>query len=72
MRPPRPLGKSQPRFLDHTKALADVGIIRGEKEGRWVWWSVVPERLDALLSRARILGSPLMQNARSGARSAMA
>src|SRR5689334_17591894 len=40
-----PLGKSQPTISHHTKALADAGLIVGEKRGRWMWWRVVPERL---------------------------
>ena len=43
-----PVGKSQPTISHHTKVLAEAGLIRGEKRGRWVWWSVVPERVDAL------------------------
>jgi ArsR family transcriptional regulator, arsenate/arsenite/antimonite-responsive transcriptional repressor len=43
-----PLGKSQPTVSHHTKVLADAGLVRGERRGRWTWWSVVPERLDAL------------------------
>jgi ArsR family transcriptional regulator len=43
-----PLGKSQPTVSHHTKALADAGLITGQKRGRWVYWSVVPERVDAL------------------------
>jgi ArsR family transcriptional regulator len=43
-----PLGKSQPTISHHTKALADAGLIVGEKRGRWVMWQVVPERLAAL------------------------
>ena len=43
-----PLGKSQPTISHHTKALAEAGLIIGEKRGRWVWWRVVPERLAAL------------------------
>jgi ArsR family transcriptional regulator len=43
-----PLGKSQPTISHHTKALADAGLIVGEKRGRWVWWRVVPERFAAL------------------------
>jgi len=45
-----PLGKSQPTVSHHTKALADAGLIRGEKQGRWVWWSIVPERVKAVRS----------------------
>lgn len=41
-----PLDRSQPTISHHTKVLADVGLIVGEKRGRWVHWSVVPERLD--------------------------
>jgi ArsR family transcriptional regulator len=44
----QPLGKSQPTISHHTKALAEAGLIIGEKRGRWVYWKVVPERIDAL------------------------
>ncbi len=43
-----PVGKSQPTVSHHTKVLADAGLVVGEKRGRWVWWRVVPERLEAL------------------------
>jgi ArsR family transcriptional regulator len=43
-----PLGKAQPTISHHTKILADAGLIRGEKRGRWVWWQLVPERLDVI------------------------
>jgi ArsR family transcriptional regulator len=43
-----PLGKSQPTISHHTKALAAAGLIVGEKRGRWMWWSVVPDRLAEL------------------------
>ena len=43
-----PLGKAQPTVSHHTKVLADVGLIVGEKRGRWVWWSLVPERVAEL------------------------
>lgn len=43
-----PLGKAQPTISHHTKALADAGLITGEKRGRWVWWSIVPERVTML------------------------
>jgi ArsR family transcriptional regulator len=45
-----PLGKSQPTISHHTKVLAEAGLISGEKRGRWVWWSVAPERLNDLRS----------------------
>ena len=40
-----PLGRSQPTISHHTKALAEAGLITGEKRGRWMWWTVVPDRL---------------------------
>jgi ArsR family transcriptional regulator, arsenate/arsenite/antimonite-responsive transcriptional repressor len=45
-----PLGKAQPTISHHTKALAEAGLIAGEKRGRWTWWKVVPERMAALCS----------------------
>jgi ArsR family transcriptional regulator len=49
-----PLGKSQPTISHHTRILAEAGLIIGEKRGRWMWWHVVPERLEDV---ARILHS---------------
>ena len=43
-----PLGKSQPTVSHHTKILSDAGLITGERRGRWVWWSIVPERIAEL------------------------
>jgi ArsR family transcriptional regulator len=45
-----PLDRSQPTISHHTKALADAGLITGEKRGRWMWWTVVPQRLEQLRS----------------------
>jgi ArsR family transcriptional regulator len=45
-----PLGKSQPTVSHHTKVLSEAGLISGERRGKWMWWSIVPERL-ALLRR---------------------
>ena len=44
----RPLRRSQPTISHHTKALADAGLIVGEKRGKWMWWRVVPERVAML------------------------
>jgi len=43
-----PLGRAQPTISHHTKALAEAGLIVGEKRGRWMWWRIVPERLEAV------------------------
>jgi len=42
-----PLAKSQPTVSHHTRILAEAGLIVGQKRGRWMWWSVVPDRLKA-------------------------
>jgi ArsR family transcriptional regulator, arsenate/arsenite/antimonite-responsive transcriptional repressor len=44
----RPLGKSQPTISHHTKALAEAGLIVGEKRGRWMWWRIAPEQIASL------------------------
>ena len=50
----QPLAKSQPTISHHTRILAEAGLIVGERKGRWTWWRVVPERLEAV---ARLLAS---------------
>ena len=53
-----PLDRSQPTISHHTKVLADAGLITGEKRGRWVWWSVVPEHV-AELRTAQAAADPV-------------
>jgi len=48
-----PLERSQPTISHHTRILAQAGLIVGERRGKWMWWSVVPERLATL---RRLLG----------------
>lgn len=43
-----PLGRSQPTVSHHVRILAEAGLLSGEKDGRWTWWSVVPARLRAV------------------------
>jgi ArsR family transcriptional regulator, arsenate/arsenite/antimonite-responsive transcriptional repressor len=43
-----PVGKSQPTISHHTKVLAEAGLISGEKQGRWVYWSVNPKAVAEL------------------------
>ncbi|HVB05131.1 MAG TPA: metalloregulator ArsR/SmtB family transcription factor [Acidimicrobiales bacterium] len=43
-----PLQKSQPTVSHHTRLLAQAGLIVGEKRGRWTWWSVREDRLEAV------------------------
>jgi ArsR family transcriptional regulator len=43
-----PLGKSQPTISHHLRILSEAGLVQGEKRGRWVWYSLNPDRLAAL------------------------
>ena len=43
-----PLGKSRPTVSHHLKVLGDAGLVVGDRRGKWVWYSLVPERLAAL------------------------
>lgn len=40
-----PLGLSQPTVSHHLKVLREAGLIQGERRGRWVHYSVIPDRL---------------------------
>jgi len=40
--------RSQPTISHHMKILHDAGLITREKRGLWVWYRIVPERLEAL------------------------
>lgn len=40
--------RSQPTISHHMKILHDAGLITRDKRGLWVWYRIVPERLDAL------------------------
>lgn len=43
-----PVAKTQPTVSHHLTLLAEAGLITKEKRGRFVYCSVVPERLTAL------------------------
>jgi ArsR family transcriptional regulator len=43
-----PLSKSQPTISHHLKVLGDAGLVVGDRRGKWVWYSLVPERLASL------------------------
>ena len=43
-----PVGRSQPTISHHMKILVDAGLVEREKRGLWVWYRLVPARLDAL------------------------
>lgn len=43
-----PLDLSQPTVSHHLKILREAGIVEGTRQGRWVYYRVVPERLEEL------------------------
>jgi ArsR family transcriptional regulator len=43
-----PLGKSQPTISHHLKILSEAGLVRGERRGKWVWYSLDRHRLAVL------------------------
>jgi ArsR family transcriptional regulator, arsenate/arsenite/antimonite-responsive transcriptional repressor len=45
-----PLGKSQPTVSHHLKVLREAGLVESERVGTWIWYRVVPQRLEALRS----------------------
>jgi ArsR family transcriptional regulator, arsenate/arsenite/antimonite-responsive transcriptional repressor len=52
----QPLGLSQPTISHHLRVLREAGLVEGERQGRWVHYRVVPDRLaevaNALLPQA--------------------
>lgn len=45
-----PLGVSQPTVSHHLKVLREAGFVESRKEGRWIYYSPVPDQLDVLSS----------------------
>ncbi len=43
-----PLGLTQPTISHHLKILADAGLLAREKRGSWVWYTIIPTRLEPL------------------------
>jgi ArsR family transcriptional regulator len=43
-----PLGRAQPTVSHHLSLLVDAGLLTRSKRGRWAWYRLVPERVDAL------------------------
>ena len=43
-----PLGLSQPTVSHHLRLLFDAGLLERERRGTWVYYRVVPERVETL------------------------
>ncbi len=48
-----PLGLAQPTVSHHLRILREAGLVVGERRGRWVHYSVVPERLAEIRNALR-------------------
>ncbi len=44
---------SQPTVSHHLRVLHDAGLLRRERRGSWVWYSVADERLDEVRALLR-------------------
>ncbi|MEL6459614.1 MAG: metalloregulator ArsR/SmtB family transcription factor [Cyanobacteria bacterium J06621_15] len=43
-----PLGLSQPTISHHLKVLYEAGLVSKERRGSWIYYQLVPERIEAL------------------------
>ncbi len=43
-----PLGISQPTVSHHLKVLYEAGLLQKERRGTWIYYRLVPERIEAL------------------------
>jgi len=43
-----PVGKSQPDVSHHLKVLKAAGLVAAQRDGKNIWYAVVPAALDAL------------------------
>ena len=43
-----PVGLSQPTVSHHLKVLTEAGLLARERRGTWMFYRLVPERVDAL------------------------
>ena len=53
-----PVDRSQPTVSHHLKVLSEAGLVTGDKRGRWVWYSLVPDRLEQLRGALAPLPAP--------------
>jgi ArsR family transcriptional regulator len=56
-----PVGLSQPTVSHHLKVLTDAGLLERERRGTWMFYRLVPERVEALrealaLPAAKVVG----------------
>jgi ArsR family transcriptional regulator, arsenate/arsenite/antimonite-responsive transcriptional repressor len=56
-----PLGLSQPTVSHHLKVLHGAGLLERERRGIWIYYRLVPERLEVLRDAlaAPMIGHPI-------------
>ena len=54
-----PLGRSQPTISHHLKVLGEAGLVRGDRRGKWVWYSLDAGRLAELGAAVSSIGAAL-------------
>jgi ArsR family transcriptional regulator len=54
-----PVGRSQPTVSHHLSLLVDAGLLTREKRGKWAWYRIVPERLNAVRDALAPAGVPV-------------
>ena len=63
---------SQPTVSHHLRILREAGLVRGERRGTWIWYSLEPAAVDRLASIVRELvpaePRPLVATGRPGRR----
>lgn len=51
-----PVGKSQPTVSHHLKVLKAAGLVTAKRDGKNIWYAVVPSALDALCAVLSVPG----------------
>ena len=54
-----PVGLSQPTVSHHLKVLVDAGVLAREQRGKWAYYRLVPDALDAV---SRLIATPTAVN----------
>jgi ArsR family transcriptional regulator len=63
-----PLGLSQPTVSHHLKLLYDAGLLERERRGTWVYYRIIPERLESLRGALAIAQRPAVDRGQKTAR----
>lgn len=52
-----PLGLSQPTVSHHLKVLAEAGLLERERRGTWMFYRLVPDRIEELRAALELPGA---------------